>query len=116
MVKVSFAAFEDLVATALDGLPPAIAAMVDNVVVVVEDEHPDEPGLLGLYEGVPLTERDGSYGLMTMPDQITVFRRPICRRCRTEDEVVDEVRTTVVHELGHHVGIEEDRLDELGWA
>lgn len=116
MVDLTPSAFEDLVTEALDGLPPAIAAMIDNVWVVIEDEHPDEPGLLGLYEGVPLTERDGGYGLMTMPDQITVFRLPLCRLCRTEAEVVDEVRTTVVHELGHHVGIDDDRLHELGWG
>ena len=116
MVEISPRAFEDLVATALDGMPPTIAKMFDNVAVAVEDQHPDDPHLLGLYEGVPLTERDGGYGLMAMPDQITVFRRPICRMCRTGAEVVEQVRITVVHELGHHVGIDDDRLHELGWG
>lgn len=116
MVEVGAARFEELVAAALDGLPADVAALVDNVAVVVEDRHDDEPHLLGLYEGVPLTERDGGYGLMTMPDRITVFRLAVCGVCADEDEVVDEVRTTVVHELGHHLGIDEDRLHELGWG
>jgi predicted Zn-dependent protease with MMP-like domain len=116
VIEISPRAFEDLVAKALDGMPPAIAAMFDNVVVMVEDELPDDPHLLGLYEGVPLTERDGGYGLMAMPDRITVFRLPICRISRTEADVIDEVRITVVHELGHHVGIDDDRLHQLGWG
>jgi predicted Zn-dependent protease with MMP-like domain len=116
VVEISPQAFEDLVAKALDGMPPAIVAMFDNVAVAVEDEHPDDPHLLGLYEGVPLTERDGGYGLMAMPDQITLFRRPLCRTSRTEAGVVEQVRITVIHELGHHVGIDDDRLHELGWG
>jgi predicted Zn-dependent protease with MMP-like domain len=116
VVEISPRAFEDLVAKALDGMPTEIAAMFDNVVVMVEDEHPGEPHLLGLYQGVPLTERDGGYGLMAMPDRITVYRRPICRISGTEADVIDEVRITVVHELGHHVGIDDDRLHQLGWG
>ena len=117
MVDMTREEFEDAVRDALDEIPEELAEQMDNVVVLVEDTPPpDDPDLLGLYEGVPLTERNSSYGLMTMPDQITVFRKPICRMCRTEEQVVDEVRTTVVHELGHHVGIDEARLHELGWG
>ena len=108
--------FDDLVGQALDGIPARLAAAMDNVAVLVEEEPPaDQPGLLGLYEGVPLTARDGWYAGV-LPDRITVFRGPILRRCRTREEVVDEVRVTVVHEVAHHFGIDDDELDELGWA
>jgi predicted Zn-dependent protease with MMP-like domain len=106
--------FESLVADALDEIPEPLAQVMDNVVVVVEDD-PDEPGLLGLYEGVPLTERD-TYGGMELPDRITIYRNPICALARTEDEVVDEVLTTVVHEVAHHFGIDDDVLHDLGWG
>ena len=91
---------------------------MENVVVVVEDAHPDEE-LLGLYEGVPLTER-GDYGVLampgpTMPDRVTVYRLPICRICDSEDELLDEIMVTVVHEVAHHFGIDDDTLHELGW-
>jgi predicted Zn-dependent protease with MMP-like domain len=105
--------FEQMVDEALDGLPPDLARLVSNVVVVVEDES-DEPDLLGVYEGVPLTERLADYSA-ALPDRIVIFRRPICAICDTEDEVVDEVRITVVHEVGHHFGISDERLHELGW-
>ncbi len=108
--------FDELVGLALDSIPARLAAAMDNVVVMVEAEPPDdEPGLLGLYEGIPLTERDGWYAGV-LPDRITVFRGPILRRCRTEAEVVEEVRVTVVHEVAHHFGIDDDELDELGYA
>lgn len=100
-------------AEALDSIPPELAGLLDNVVVVVEDIGP-EPDLFGLYEGTPLTER-GDYGGMAMPDRISIYRRPICSVCRTEDEVVEEVLVTVVHEVAHHFGISDERLDELGW-
>jgi predicted Zn-dependent protease with MMP-like domain len=106
--------FESLVADALDEIPEPLDQVMDNVVVVVEDD-PDEPGLLGLYEGVPLTERD-TYGGMELPDRITIYRNPICALAHTEDEVVDEVLTTVVHEVAHHFGIDDRRLHELGWG
>lgn len=116
MIEVSPDRFEGLVADALDSLPSALGELMDNVVVMVDDDHEDE--LLGLYEGVPLTERD-SYGVgwgeLPLPDRITVFRLPICRLARTEAEVVDEVRVTVVHEVAHHFGITDERLTELGW-
>jgi predicted Zn-dependent protease with MMP-like domain len=80
------------------------------------EDVPEVPGLLGLYDGVPLTERDGGYAGMVMPDRITLYRIPICAMCRTEAEVVEVVRDTVIHEVAHHFGIDDDRLDELGWA
>jgi predicted Zn-dependent protease with MMP-like domain len=109
--------FDALVAEALDGVPAQLLALMDNVVVLVEDEPPDgEPAdLLGLYEGVPLTERDGWYAGV-LPDRITVFRHPVLRVCRTWEDAVDEVRVTVVHEIAHHFGIDDDRLAELGYA
>jgi predicted Zn-dependent protease with MMP-like domain len=107
--------FEELVSEALDEIPPELAAVMDNVVVLVEDEPPaDDPHLLGLYEGTPLTERDWAYGGQ-LPDRITVFRGPTLRMCTTEDEVVDEVHITVVHEVAHHFGIDDDRLHALGY-
>jgi predicted Zn-dependent protease with MMP-like domain len=108
--------FEALVGTAVDEIPAALAEAMDNVVIVVEDEHPEDPDLLGLYEGVPLTEREG-YGIGGgLPDRITIFRLPILDMCRTEAEVVEEVRITVVHEIAHHFGIDDRRLHDLGWA
>jgi predicted Zn-dependent protease with MMP-like domain len=101
-----------MVAEALDGLPPELGRLMRNVAVVVADEGPD--GLLGLYVGIPLTERTSAYS-MALPDKITIFRRAICERCVSEQDVIDEVRRTVVHEVGHHFGIDDDRLHELGW-
>lgn len=114
MVAIDPESFEMLVADALDAIPAAIAGLMDNVAVVVEDES-DDPHLLGLYEGIPLTDRD-DYGGMVMPDRITLYRRAICAICTNESEVRDEVRITVVHEVAHHFGIDDDRLDDLGWA
>ncbi len=104
--------FERLVGDALDGLPEQFARALDNVMIVVEDG--DDPHLLGLYEGIPLTERLSDYSA-ALPDKITIYRRAICAACDTEDDVVKEVRMTVVHEIGHHFGIDDDRLHELGW-
>jgi predicted Zn-dependent protease with MMP-like domain len=101
------------VADALDGIPEALGRLMDNVVVQVDDTSPDGP--LGLYEGVPLTERE-DYGGLALPDVITIYRLPICQRCDSEDEVVAEVRVTLVHEVAHHFGIDDDRLELLGWA
>jgi predicted Zn-dependent protease with MMP-like domain len=106
--------FEVLVADALDGLPPALGELMDNVAVFVEDQGRSR-GLLGLYEGIPLTRRDAGYAAV-MPDRITVYRLPVCAMCRTEEEVVDQVRITVVHEVAHHFGIDDRRLRELGWG
>jgi predicted Zn-dependent protease with MMP-like domain len=113
-LDVPFDRFEDLVADALDSIPEELGRRMENVVVSVRD-RPPVPGLLGLYEGVPLTARQ-EYGGLVMPDRITVYREPILRRCATEEEVVEQVRITVVHEVAHHFGIDDDRLDELGWA
>jgi predicted Zn-dependent protease with MMP-like domain len=112
MIEVSEARFEEMVADALDTLPPALTRVMRNVVVVVEDGT--DPHLLGLYEGIPLTERMSDYSAV-LPDKITIFRNAICAVCDTERDVVDEVRTTVVHEVGHHFGIDDHRLHELGW-
>lgn len=113
--------FEDLVAEALDSLPADIAAAIDNVEVVVEEEpRPEDleglpPGttLLGLYRGVPLTAR----GLHppALPDRVVIFRKPIVRAGHTPDGIRDQVRRTVVHEIAHHFGIDDERLRELGW-
>jgi predicted Zn-dependent protease with MMP-like domain len=105
--------FEELVGEALDGIPDELAARMDNVMIRVQDES--RAGLLGLYEGIPLTRRE-QYGGLVMPDRITIFRLPILRMCRTEAEVVDQVRITVVHEIAHHFGIDDARLHELGWG
>jgi predicted Zn-dependent protease with MMP-like domain len=108
--------FDVLVAEALDTIPPQLARMVDNVVVLVEDEAPDDaPDLLGLYEGTPLPER-GEWYTGVLPDTIRLFRRPILRICESMDDVVDEVQITVVHEIAHHFGITDERLHELGWG
>jgi predicted Zn-dependent protease with MMP-like domain len=107
--------FEDLVSEALDLIPPDLAAAMDNVVVLVADRHPEDPELLGLYEGIALTERDSSYA-GALPDTVTIFRESLLEICDTEQEVVEEVAITVVHELAHHFGIDDDRLHELGWA
>jgi predicted Zn-dependent protease with MMP-like domain len=108
--------FEELVGRALDTIPAQLAAAMDNVVVVVEAEPPaDQPGLLGLYEGIPLTRRDGWYAGV-LPDRITIFRGPILRHAVTYAAVVEEVRVTVVHEVAHHFGIDDDELEALGYA
>ena len=105
--------FEEMVATALDSLPAELGRLMSNVAVTVEHD-PGPPGLLGLYEGIPLTSRTTQYAGV-LPDRITIYRQAICAICRTEDEVADEVRRTVIHEVAHHFGIDDDRLDELGW-
>ena len=107
--------FEALVADALDEIPDDLWDLVDNVAVVVRDGSA-RSSLLGLYEGVPLTERDAGYGGMVMPDRITIFRLPLLAICADEAEVVEQVRVTVIHEVAHHFGIDDHRLHELGWA
>jgi predicted Zn-dependent protease with MMP-like domain len=106
--------FEHLVGEALDQLPDDLADLLDNVVVLIEDEHPDDD-LLGLYEGIPLTERD-DYGDLALPDRITLYRLPLCAEADDLDHLREEVLITVVHEVAHHFGIDDDRLHELGWA
>lgn len=113
MVEVDPVRFEEMVGEALDGLPPDLGKLMRNVAVVVEHD-PGPPGLLGLYRGIPLTERTSQYS-GALPDQITIYHEAICLICDTEEEVVEEVRRTVIHEVGHHFGIDDDRLHELGW-
>lgn len=107
--------FDELVSDALDLIPPKLAAAIDNVVVLVENRHPEEPGLLGLYEGIALTERDTTYA-GALPDTITVYRDALLDICDSDEDVVEEVAITVIHEIAHHFGIDDDRLHELGWA
>ncbi|MEJ5945938.1 metallopeptidase family protein [Pseudokineococcus basanitobsidens] len=125
--------FEAAVADGLDRIPPELTAAMRNVVVLVADEpeeqaladaravgdlDPDDPDatLLGLYEGTPLTERDGWWDAGSLPDRITIFRGPVLRLCDDPEEVAEEVAVTVVHEVAHHFGIDDDRLHELGWG
>jgi predicted Zn-dependent protease with MMP-like domain len=114
-VRMSPQRFDELVSDALDQIPPKLTAVLENVVILVESRHPDEPDLLGLYEGIALTERDSSYG-GSLPDAITIYRDALLDICDTDDDVVEEVTVTVVHEIAHHFGIDDDRLHELGWA
>ena len=127
MIDVSPKRFEKLVRRALDLLPPEFQAHLENVTVVIEEEpDPDlleemgfdlddpEDTLFGLYEGVPLTER--RHDDMLLPDQITIFRGPLLDWAESEEEIVEEVRITVLHEIGHFFGIDEDRMEELGYA
>ena len=97
--------FEDHVRAALDSLPPQIASALENVAVVVEDEDPDDPDLFGLWEAHEY-----------MPDKITIFRRPLVREFRDPKRLEEEIRITVLHELAHYFGIDEDRIDELGYG
>jgi predicted Zn-dependent protease with MMP-like domain len=115
MVEIERSEFEELVADALDGLPPELAAVMDNVAVFVEESSPSGRRLLGLYEGVPLTDRTSAY-VMATPDRITIYRLPILAMCDSREEARRQVRVTVVHEVGHHFGIDDARLDDLGYA
>jgi predicted Zn-dependent protease with MMP-like domain len=115
MVEMSVRRFDELVAEALDTIPPEFTRAMDNVVVLVDDRNPDDPSLLGLYEGVALTERTSDYGGV-LPDRITIYRDAILDVCTDDDEVVDEVAVTVVHEVAHHFGIDEETLHRLGWG
>ena len=114
MVEVTPERFDELVADALDDVPEDLARLMRNVAVFVEDRSPDGD-LMGLYEGTPLTERGVDYA-GALPDRITLYREDICAVCGDEADVADEVYTTVVHEIAHHFGIDDDRLDELGWC
>ena len=113
--------FESAVSDALNRIPAKIAQAMDNVAVFIDDDYvpgPDEDPdtvLLGLYEGVPLTERDSWWDAGSLPDRITIFRQPILDICESRDEVVEEVAVTVIHEIAHHFGIDDERLHELGW-
>jgi predicted Zn-dependent protease with MMP-like domain len=110
------AEFDEAVGDALDLIPDELARLMSNVAVLVDEEPPEqEPELLGLYEGVPLTERDGWWDAGSLPDRITIFRGPLRRACVDREELLDEIAVTVVHEVAHHFGISDVRLHELGW-
>jgi predicted Zn-dependent protease with MMP-like domain len=113
VIEVAPERFEEMVAAALDGLPEELGRLMSNVAVTVQHE-PGPPGLLGLYQGIPLTRRTTGYAGV-LPDRITIYRHAICAVCASEDEVVAEVRRTVIHEVGHHFGITDGRLRALGW-
>ena len=113
MILIEPERFEEMVVAALDGLPEQLGSMMRNVAVTVE-HGPGPPGLLGLYQGVPLTSRTTQYAGV-LPDRIIIYRREICAICRTEEEVAGQVRRTVIHEVAHHCGIGDERLRELGW-
>ncbi|HLK77349.1 MAG TPA: metallopeptidase family protein [Streptosporangiaceae bacterium] len=113
MIEVEPGRFDDMVVAALDGLPEELGQVMRNVAVTVEHRQ-GPPGLLGLYEGIPLTSRTSQYAGV-LPDRITIYRQAICAICRTEQEVDDQVRRTVIHEIAHHFGIDDNRLSELGW-
>jgi predicted Zn-dependent protease with MMP-like domain len=106
--------FDDAVRRALDSLPAEIAAALRNVAVVIEDEHPDDPDLYGLFDGVPLTEAGDDSG--QLPGTISIYRRPLEDDFPDDADLVREIRITVLHEVGHYFGLDEDRLDELGYA
>jgi predicted Zn-dependent protease with MMP-like domain len=115
-VDMSRERFEELVGEALDEVPPELLRLMSNVVILVEDDTPaGEPELLGLYEGHALTNRGWDYAGV-LPDRILIYRNPILRICETEADVVDEVAITVVHEIAHHFGIDDERLHDLGWG
>lgn len=114
-IIVDEARFGSLVDDALDSIPDALFAAMDNVVVLIADRHPGEADLLGLYEGVALTERDTTYSGF-LPDTITIYRGALCDFCTSEEQLIHEVAVTVIHEIAHHFGIEEHTLHALGWG
>jgi predicted Zn-dependent protease with MMP-like domain len=114
-LDIAVADFEVLVGDALDSIPEQLLRVLDNVVIHVAEIDPDDPNLLGVYSGIALTERGTDYAF-ALPDTITIFRLPILAMCSSADEVSREVAITVVHEIGHHFGIDDDRLHALGWG
>lgn len=126
MIDISRDDFENAVGDALDQVPEELLDLLDNVVFLVEDEPSAEqargvprdedgrPALLGLYDGVALTDRDAGWS-MAIPDHIFIFQGPLSRMCTSREELVEEITVTVIHEIAHHFGIDDDRLHELGW-
>lgn len=123
-MRLTESEFEQLVVDVLDSLPESLLNVIDNVDVVIEPRPSREQlhrmgithgSLFGLYEGIPLTQRDSGYSIVA-PDKITIFQRVIESACSNEDEIAEQVRTTVIHEVAHHFGIGEEKLDELGWS
>jgi predicted Zn-dependent protease with MMP-like domain len=113
VIDVERGRFEEMVVKALDELPEELGRLMRNVAVTVEHDA-GPPGLLGLYQGIPLTSRTSQYAGV-LPDRITIYRRAICAVCHSEEEVAIQVRRTVIHEVAHHFGIDDARLRELGW-
>jgi len=115
-VHISDKEFDLAVSEALDQVPEQFLEVLDNVVILVQDE-PEGPDkhLLGLYEGIPLSERDTHYGAV-LPDHIFIFRGPLKRYCNSVEELVEEIGVTVVHEIAHFFGIDDEELHELGWG
>jgi predicted Zn-dependent protease with MMP-like domain len=115
-VRMGRERFEELVGDALDAVPVQLLGLLDNVVILVEDDPPpDDPDLLGVYEGYALTERGWDYSGV-LPDRIIIYRNPILAICADDQDVIDEVSVTVVHEIAHHFGIDDARLHDLGWG
>lgn len=115
VIDVDEETFGRLVEEALDGIPAELGRAMRNVAVVVEDQG-DSPNLLGLYQGVPLTRRAATTYAGVLPDRITIYRVPLCRRSNSVEDLVRQIRITVVHEVGHHFGLDDARLHELGWG
>ena len=115
MIDIDAATFDVLVAEALDEVPRELAAMMSNLEVMVADVNPGEPDLLGLYEGIPLTERGDAYAGV-LPDRITIYRLPLQAMCDTVFDLADEITVTVVHEIAHHFGIADEQLHAWGWG
>ncbi|MBO0856063.1 MAG: metallopeptidase family protein [Nocardia sp.] len=114
--SMSASRFEELVSAALDSIPPELTRAIENVVILIEARDPEEPDLLGLYHGIALTDRvDSQYG-GALPDTVTIYRDAILELCEDEEQVVREVAITVVHEIAHYFGIDEQRLHQLGWG
>jgi predicted Zn-dependent protease with MMP-like domain len=115
-VRMSIEEFEEAVGDALDAVPAELMDLLDNVVFLLEEEPPaEDPDLLGVYDGTPLTERGGAWAAGSLPDRITIFRGPLERMCVSREELLEEIAVTVVHEIAHHFGIDDERLHELGW-
>lgn len=115
MVDIDAATFEVLVAEAIAAVPAELSAMMSNVEILIADVNPEEPALLGLYEGIPLTERGEAYAGV-LPDRITIYRLPLQDMCNTVFELADEIAVTVVHEIAHHFGIDDAQLHDWGWG
>ncbi|HNL52417.1 MAG TPA: metallopeptidase family protein [Actinomycetota bacterium] len=115
MIDIDEPTFREFVAEALAEIPPDLSRVMSNVEVIVADSHETEPDLLGLYEGIPLTERGDTYA-GALPDRIWIYRLPLLAMCETVFDVVDEVRITVIHEVAHHFGLSDEQLHEWGWG
>jgi predicted Zn-dependent protease with MMP-like domain len=115
VIEVSDDDFEDLVDRGLRLIPRQLLDALDNVAIVIEDHNEEDPSILGLYHGVALTERSVEWPTF-LPDKISIYKDALCRYCSSHEQLVEEVAVTVVHEIGHHFGIDDDRLHELGWG